>query len=304
MPVDHLTGPPPPPARPDAFTAKDHILWTQRINKELAVNGKANGKFSVRAAITSEDVPMRFKPGHSNPRNMATGSLGFHPKSKDARQLKSDLHALQAPPRGKYPWPETSYQDHGWDQKDFGSFEVSPSGLKTLAGVLPRAGHGWTEEPSNDPLPPYEVKVPSGPKAVRERAPYGFFSLEAQRAAQEKADARRAARAASTSSLAAAASRDMQKTPSAKSSKAREVAPWLDRSASEPDYGKLLQIAASANRSGAKTMDAAMDRSRIFYNRHPKNERWYKPLSNSDVAIFADNYSKCWGVQLYAKGKK
>lgn len=306
-----------------ALTAADHILWTQRIRKEEAVNGKATGSFSVRAAIQSVDVPKRFKPNHDDPGNPAS-RVGFHPKSKEAQQLKLDLHLLQAPPRGKYPWPETSYQDHGWLQKDFGTSEASPAGLKTLAGVEPAVGLGWQDRPSNDPLqftkahyglrdkpskdplPSFEMPVPSGPKAQRERCPFGAISPEATRAAREKADARRAARAASSSS--AVATREVLKTPSASSSKA--IAPALTRAASEPDYAKLMQIAATANRPApvsqdrAVTMERALERSRIFYNRHPKYERWYKPLSNSDVAHFADNYSKCWGVQFFAKPKQ
>merc|ERR1719487_1470123 len=29
------------------------------------------------------------------------------------------------------------------------------------------------------------------------------------------------------------------------------------------------------------------------------HNKWYKPLSNSDVNKFADEYTKCWGVGLY-----
>jgi len=49
-----------------------------------------------------------------------------------------------------------------------------------------------------------------------------------------------------------------------------------------------------------KALGQAVDRSRLFLN-CPSN-KWYKPLSNSDVAKFADAYTKAFGVGLYAKG--
>lgn len=284
------------------LTAADQILWTQRIRKEEAVNGKAVGKFSVRNAITSLDVPRKFKPGHQNPWNPAS-SIGFHPQSNDAQELRNNLHSINAPPRGKYPWPETAAQDHGWFQKDFTTTE-NPAGLKTLSGLKPRVGLGWNSEDSGAPLPPYEMEVPSGPKAVRERCPFGAISPEATRAIREKAAARRAARSASSASGASSAGD--KGMPIAK---AMTTGPA--RAASMPEFARLETIAArprpvvpDSGKDPKVGLERAMERSRHFYNRHPKSERWYKPLTNSDVAMFADAYTKSWGVQLYARKPK
>jgi len=289
---------------PAILTAKDQLIWTQRIRREEGVNTKVNKDgFSVRSAIRSVDVPKRFKPGHVDPTKAETMD-GFHPESKHASDLKGLLDKAQARPQDKLKWPDTSAQDHGWYQKDPATGATQP-GRTSIAGALPRAGFGWMETPQDSPLPDYHQVPPSKPI---ERPPFAFTSKEALQAVREKSMARGgpvrggthagADRRALSVGLGNSKQVVVSGHPSLPGGSRLTLA---GRAASTPSLAKpKIDTSNQSGDEDLESLEAAMKRNRIFMNRHG-SYKWYKPLGNSDVSAFADAYTKSWGVQLYAK---
>lgn len=193
------------------LTAKDQLMWTQRIGKEEGVNTKVNPDgFSVLGAIRVQDVPKRFKPGHSDPTKVEADE-GFPHGSELRKELEFRLREREAPRRDRYLWPETSQQEHGWFQKDPAK-GPEKKGRGTMTGALPMAhcrGIGWRDKRYEDKVykklapeeggylvPPggltslktekeYKEKPPVPRPTVREsfsenpRAPWAFTSREA-----------------------------------------------------------------------------------------------------------------------------
>lgn len=100
---------------------RESILWTQRIEKEDKVNATSHAAFSIRAAVSVDDVPAKFKPGHVNPQKDGLSTEGFDPAKHgwdpdgpEAREFRRCIAMQAAGSRQRYPYPETSYQEHGW----------------------------------------------------------------------------------------------------------------------------------------------------------------------------------------------
>lgn len=294
------------------LTAADHILWTQRIHKEeINARSRPSGGFSVRAAVSVPDVPTKFKPGHMDPREASGGGfnptkLGWDPTGPMSKEFRRCMNRNDAVPRQRHLFPETCQQEIGWIQGQVGgafAYRSEPAGSKpTRLGVgwLMKDGHGGpinklAAEKANDAdlaaikvepeipprrskdgnpreeagLPPYAIIVPieePKPKPKPKPAP---TKLEKGRRR------RKAGQSQSQSKLSVAGQQQMEK------------------SSSMPNLEDPRFVAQE------EALGRAMDRSRQFLN-CPSNH-WYKPLSTSDVAKFADAYSKAWGVSLYGK---
>jgi len=273
---------------PGLYTAKDHFLWAQRIKKE-EVNAKVNpDSFSVRAAIRSEDVPRRFKPGHVDPTKSFVEE-GLDPASKLGEEFKSRLLEASVPLRGRLMFPETCAQDHGWFQKDPAQGSEQ-NDRTTTAGALPRfsAGIGWIAPPS----------VATTPKANA--------VSKGHRAASHGSTGKRTHSLMGKGGHATGAHAQHRKflVTGHPSLPGGSILTLAGRSASASElhrgaWGRSTSEAIKAT-TISPALEEAMDRSRMFMNRHAKNQ-WYRPLGNSDVSQFVDAYTKCWGVQLYGK---
>jgi len=136
------------------LTARDHILWTQRIHKEeINARSRPSGGFSVRAAVSVPDVPTKFKPGHMDPREASGGGfnpskLGWDPKGPMSKEFRRCMNQQNAVPRQRHLFPETCQQEIGWIQGTGGGVLANrsePAGSKpTRLGVgwLMKDGHG------------------------------------------------------------------------------------------------------------------------------------------------------------------
>ena len=100
---------------------RENLLWSQRIEKEEKVNAKSMAAFSIRAAVSVEDVPEKFKCGHVDPRGGLSKEEGFDPVKQgwdpygsEVREFKRCIAMQSAGSRQRYAYPETAYQEHGW----------------------------------------------------------------------------------------------------------------------------------------------------------------------------------------------
>mmetsp|Transcript_7758 Transcript_7758/g.22073 ORF Transcript_7758/g.22073 Transcript_7758/m.22073 type:complete len:287 (-) Transcript_7758:298-1158(-) len=283
----------------ECVTAKDHILWAQRIQKEQ-INAQARGKFSLRNAVSVPDVPLKFKPGHVDP-SALTKSMRFEPSQVGwdangpaAKEFRRCLNIQTAGPRERHQFPETMYQEMGWAQSQGGPPQdrSEPSGsnpAKLGIGWLQNDGHGGVmagahgAPSSRRPAPPSAASQRprvSKDGNIREgfgAPPYGTSFPCARFPAPDGKTA--SGRASAAASSPARQARTLAGSVSA---------PALSRE----DEFTQQEVA----------LGHAMEHYKNFFNRNSAN-KWYRPLNNSDVATFADCYTKSWGKQLYGKNK-
>eukprot|EP00933_Yihiella_yeosuensis_P008503 TRINITY_DN113998_c0_g1_i1.p1 TRINITY_DN113998_c0_g1~~TRINITY_DN113998_c0_g1_i1.p1 ORF type:complete len:324 (+),score=69.98 TRINITY_DN113998_c0_g1_i1:112-1083(+) len=320
------------PAGP-GLTAQDHILWAQRIQKE-GINAKSRpGGFSVRAAVSIPDVPTKFKPGHMDPRE-ASGSgfdpkvLGWDPKSSMTTDFRRCMNSQNAGPRERHQFPETCQQEIGWIQGHRGKVteRSEPAGSKPThmgLGWMSKDGHGMIARAAahkagkdgeadipNEPakktkkrrskdgnvreelgVPPYATTVPCAEWDDEPDPPAAPVAnskkKEGARSGRSKSRRRRDSSKTSASEL------DLRQTGEARGMQKAASLPTLPPNPRDPELFKRRE----------KALGYAMVESRRYLN--GQHNMWYKPLSNSDVATFADAYTKAWGVGLYAKsGRK
>eukprot|EP00747_Dinoflagellata_sp_TGD_P183239 gnl/TRDRNA2_/TRDRNA2_37978_c0_seq1.p1 gnl/TRDRNA2_/TRDRNA2_37978_c0~~gnl/TRDRNA2_/TRDRNA2_37978_c0_seq1.p1 ORF type:complete len:325 (+),score=58.19 gnl/TRDRNA2_/TRDRNA2_37978_c0_seq1:112-1086(+) len=313
----------------EAMDSVQSILWTQRIEKEMKRVGEAkHAKFSVRAAMNVDGVPAKFKPGHMDPSNPAKGpfdpqSVGWHPDSTMAKGFRKCIAEQVAGPREKYQVPMTTSQEMGWCQAPAGQmherahpvgkmkmglgwkFEM-PGGMK---GILGHDGNGNTEADGQDTT--ISACAPTGlsaaapsqlsriaPSALSVTAPSHLSALSpsqlevykenVRRREERKAkEAKQTAEAGNPGKLfASASSTDVRRSAAASKLSKTSSLPSLTRDPNGHLQGRERKIAAAY----------AVNRQ---YMNGPHN-KWYRPLSNSDIATFADEYTKCWGVGLYS----
>jgi hypothetical protein len=313
------------------LTAKDALLWAQRIQKE-EINCKVNPDgFLVHGAIRTLDVPKRFKPGHCDPTKPPPDE-GFPAGSKNRKDLERCLREKEAPRRDRYLWPETSCQDHGWYQKD-PARGPEVKGRTTMTGALPTFnGIGWRDKRYEDKVykkiapeglfslsaandKEYHVKPPPPrPGGPADRPPYAFVSREAMRVAMENAKKTHGGRMRAESHCGAdrrsqslgALGHSTDPTSKVPDTPSGAKVTAACRSISEGNLGVMSSGSTIKNADDhicTESFDAAMARHRIFMNRQPQY-KWYVPLTNSDVAEYVDNYTKCFGKQYYAKSSQ
>eukprot|EP00440_Ansanella_granifera_P059341 gb/GFBE01064323.1/.p1 GENE.gb/GFBE01064323.1/~~gb/GFBE01064323.1/.p1 ORF type:complete len:319 (+),score=40.68 gb/GFBE01064323.1/:1-957(+) len=315
------------PAGP-GLTASEQLLWAQRIQKE-SINAKARqGGFSVRAAVSVPDVPTKFKPGHMDPRE-ASGSgfdpkvVGWDPAGTMTTDFRRCMNQQTAGPRERHLFPETAQQEIGWIQGRCGKPKErsEPAGSKpTRLGVgwLVKDGHGGmmaraaekageggvadvpdeTEKPRVRKSKDGNVREALGVPPYATQIPCAVWPDESEKHSQ----------GGSQRPSVPESSRSHKGSRSSKGSRHRK-----SRSKSELSRAGQSQLARGSSVPNLqpdperifldqeKALSKAMTNSREYLN-GPTN-MWYKPLSNSDVATFADAYTKAWGVGLYSKPK-
>jgi hypothetical protein len=313
------------------LTAKDQICWTQRIQKEEGVNTKVNPDgFSVHAAVRTLDVPRRFKCGHVDPHRPPPDE-GFKPGSEMRKELDLCLIDKEAPRRDRYLWPDSSYQDHGWYQKD-PARGPEKRNRTTMTGQLPTCnGIGWRDKRYEDKV--YKKIAPEGlhslsaanekeyqekpppprPGGPADRPPFAFVSREAMKAVHAKNAHRggivrggehpHADRRCRSLGVLGSSTDPTPKPPSTPSGGKVLAA---SRATSEGALGVMSSGSKIRNADDhicTESFDAAMARGRIFMNRNPKYN-WYVPLSNSDVSQYVDHFTKAFGLPYYGKSSK
>jgi len=282
---------------PQFLTVHDQTIWSERIHKE-ASTARTRNEFSVRNAVSILDVPKQFKPGHIDPSSKSHAEkfnprkVGWDPKGQVATEFRRCIDRQTAGSRERHQFPDTMYQEVGWSQGQSGDpqqraepYGSNPS--KLGIGWLQKDGHGLLmalagkkEDPDRVYEEAHAPRQARGVGGVRERhraAPFGTSVPTAEFPASEAAPAR--SRSAASLGAPEAGGRNAQ----------------AQRSSSVSATDSLRELAHQE-----AALNGAMRHSSKFLNRHKSNQ-WYHPLCNSDVAIFADHYNKCLGVQLYAK---
>jgi len=336
----------------DSTTAAGQERWRQRIRKENAVNGiiKRDG-FSVRNAVSSQHVPMLFKPGHMDPSSHST-EVGFDPASTLGKEFRKALSTQVSSPRQRILFPETSNHDIGWLLKEPGGI-LPRSERGTMAGLSPRAGLGWLKPSDGKAVQPPQPHVPleksqarlgqagssgsrQGGKASRDATLPGtighsgddrplriseatdpaldqvrrggatvaadgsaehrpiskMFESVKRRACGQKAQERKLRTAA----------RVQVSEPPASPKPGRHEKEEVVRLRRDPDpWGapSSFSVMPRPKTSQEDAVDSATDRSRRFLN--GQGSRWYKPKGSSDVANFADAYTRSWGIGLFCR---
>mmetsp|Transcript_66933 Transcript_66933/g.139757 ORF Transcript_66933/g.139757 Transcript_66933/m.139757 type:complete len:295 (-) Transcript_66933:225-1109(-) len=291
------------------LTVADQILWEQRIHKE-SINAKARNDFSLRSAVSYMGVPGQFKPGHvdhskdKQPLTFDPATLGWDLNGPTAKEFRRCINRQTAGPRERHQFPETSQQEHGWSQ-GIGSGTVvgrsEPSGsnpTKLGIGWNQKDGHGGVlamarcKTPDVTELMEQQLRAPprrskEGNVRAEVGAPPFGTSFPVAKFKGGEASSSKAPSVAVGSSARRGGLTKTESAPTLATSKATRPI------GAQRDEQFLSQEAC---------LNTAMKESRRYLNRHDDNQ-WYHPLSNSDVAAFADNFTKCWGKQLYGKTK-
>lgn len=299
------------------LTVNDGILWAQRIQKEsINARSKPSGGFSVRACVGGvPDVPRQFKPGHVDPTSKEIGTdfdpakVGWDPNGTMAREFRRCLNLQSAGPRERHQFPETSAQEHGWLQARAGQFanRGEPMGSYTEKGIgwVAKDGHGGflasdeifsAERASAAAAAQEKARTEVKPRKskdgnVREELGVPPFATSRPIAKFEEQSGPRRSEKKARVRKDGASGRSKPSEPASEGSR--------QRSSSLPSLSKD-PVRKFEHREEAVV--ASLERVRHYMNRHQAHgTKWYRPLSNSDVATFADEYTKAWGVGLYSK---
>lgn len=286
------------------LTTADQILWEQRVHKENKVNGKFNPDgFSMRASVSSMDVPAKFKPGHCNPNHAALASgfdpttVGWDPKGPLVKELTDLLAQQVSMPRQRRLLPETTKDSADWPNfpEQARTFPTHIA-RTTMAGALPKWQYGWVVKSDAESWNKAVAKDRADKTPVRPPAPLAPFA-SITGAAREAARAKMEAEDRSVCSRGASGS----KTPAS-----------LSRSASQPAsvvHSTLSRqpVDHSRMRGQAGSMEDSIDRKlevvRPYLTGGEKAKKWYRPLGSTDATDFADHYTKTFGSGLYQRKK-
>mmetsp|Transcript_43177 Transcript_43177/g.92112 ORF Transcript_43177/g.92112 Transcript_43177/m.92112 type:complete len:313 (+) Transcript_43177:53-991(+) len=308
---------------PGVLTVNDGILWAQRIEKEsVNARSKPSGGFSVRAAVSVPDVPAKFKPGHIDPSSKDMGTdfdpvkLGWDPQGTMTKDFRRCINSQTAGPRDRHQFPETAAQELGWIQARAGQLgnRGEPMGSKTDKGIgwIAKDGHQGVLAASVETADSGEraaaaaVAAEKARKEVRPRKSkdgnvreeLGVPPFATSRPIAQFEQHSGAGRSEKKVRMRKDTESGSVRTGHSKASASQASQASRHRSSSLPS---LSSDPSRRFRHREEALDASLERVRHYMNRH-QNNKWYHPLSNSDVATFADEYSKCWGVQLYASG--
>jgi hypothetical protein len=246
------------------LTAADQILWTQRIEKELKVNGGKKGEFSLRAAVNQQDVPSQFKCGHVDPSKASRAeefdpaSIGWDPQSETSKEFRRCINAQGAEPRQRHQFPQTAMQELGWCQSRGGevALRAGPAGscpTKLGLGWLQKDGHGGVLAAGVGNADGSEVSEPVQRK-TKDRNPrenFGVAPFATSTGAQAREVARRAGTIGDRDALASLVDGGSNVTASAPRSQCRPSAPPSVLKASAPPSALRPSAPASLLRPAA-----------------------------------------------------
>jgi len=292
----------------------DQHVWADRIRKEQKVHTRINRDcFSVRNAVTQQDVPAKFKPGHLNPWTQKglggfdPEAIGWDPNSKLSQEVFRVFLTQAHGPRERHLFPETTQEEMGW----LLTRATDVSMRKSLAGALPKCGLGWPDKDAQGPVKMSQAgKSKPQRKVERPRPPYAVTTDEARAAAaanmkQRREDGATSALSSSVPLPPARGSTVAARTPSVLSAMAPSQVSksHLSKAESAPALSTVSSHAPPAGETPAflqqeQDLFRALSRAKQFQNGE-SSCKWYHPLSHSDVAQFADHYTKVWKGQLF-----
>jgi len=318
------------------MNARDSLLWTQRIEKEEKFNGKGNGQFSIRACMSVEEVPSKFKPGHLNPsapiykssQGFDPAKHGWDPEGDEAKEFRRSIAMQAAGPQHKYPYPMTTYQDHGWLLMPGGDPADRTQQKKTRFGI------GWEYKPPAE----WSESAVQPPLATSKQQ---LVASESSPAIAEGSTI--SAIPPSTLSGVAPSQLELLRSgcgissaprPKSKVSASAPMVPCVlpgPGSQQEDALGALMSAAGPASHVSAASSSAIMSRasslpafaapvdrlrrreakllqkmkeSAEFHNKGVRGHQWDKPLGITDATAFANAFALATGgVPLHMWGK-
>eukprot|EP00747_Dinoflagellata_sp_TGD_P164926 gnl/TRDRNA2_/TRDRNA2_185544_c0_seq1.p1 gnl/TRDRNA2_/TRDRNA2_185544_c0~~gnl/TRDRNA2_/TRDRNA2_185544_c0_seq1.p1 ORF type:complete len:252 (+),score=47.42 gnl/TRDRNA2_/TRDRNA2_185544_c0_seq1:88-843(+) len=245
-----------------AMDTNECICWTQRVQKEDAVRARSRpASFSVRAAVSVADVPAKFKPGHINVMEALKPGEQFDPASVGWDPSSTVAREFRRCMKKDSAGPRERHQFPATTSQELGWCLARAGNASERAGAVPPTRLGLGWEST----PPFAEAAGNAEQKNKRQAtdPVALPQLPL--------------RSHASAPELGAKTRSQQHVR-----RKRRRDPLLELETQE------------------KNLAAAFERSKMFLNGNRKN-RWYKPLSNSDVALFADEYTKSWGVGLYSK---
>lgn len=297
--------------------------WRQRVRKEEAVRAQApRAVFSMQAATRTDNVPEKFKPLHMNPGDLSSQNEN-NPSDTFQRDLRAALGAQVSAPQQRLLWPETSQHAIGWfatspAHQPPGSWAMPSRDRGTVSGNHPSQGFGWHKTAGMGAAE--RVRANEAQCSGRRRQESAsFMALLPGVTADLPAPAPEPQHPIVSSVLqdvAKVACRITNKKRKNRKTPQRGVVvvppppspgPPEDAEEFQTGGGMAAKTSTAArqlprpNTGHEQAVGAAADRSRRFLN-GPHNP-WYKPSSTSDVAGFADVYTKSWGVPLFNRKK-
>jgi len=317
------------------MNVRENILWTQRVQAEDKVFGKGAGQFSIRASVSVEGVPSKFKPGHYNPsapiykstQGFDPAKHGWDPDGDDAREFRRSIAMQVSGPQHKYPYPVTSYQEVGWllmpggDPADRTRQKKNRYGL----GWECKPPAEWSESAVEPPLARTSkqflassattLAIAEG-SAVSAMPPSTLSALAPSQLAELRAGNGITTFPRATSQVSATA----PVVPSALSGSQRSGEPGTLMGAAGPssNVSAAPSSAIMSRASSLPVLAAPVDRLRRrdaklvqkwkesyeFHNKGLRGNRWFKPLGETDATAFANAFAKATGgVPLHKWGK-
>jgi len=132
-------------------TPGDQLIWRQLIQKEKDVARSApRSGFSLRNAVSREEVPINHKPGHIDPQELKVckgfdpEAYGWDKKGALATEFRACRKRSTAPPTNRFLFPETTAQENGWCLK---ATKPQPPRASSLTS-LPKQDAGGAEKPA------------------------------------------------------------------------------------------------------------------------------------------------------------
>lgn len=270
-----------PPSKMPAFgeinTPGDQLIWRQLITKERDFAAmKPKSGFSLRCAVSREEVPVRFKPGHCDPsKNDCKGFVpkdhGWDPKGEDAMEFRRCRTRSSAPPTKRYLFPVTEAQESGWCQK-----ERKQRSLKSaLAKSCPKL-------PSVEPAPE--------PLTAAEKFHQRRKQLEQTTIDEEGGEPKRGlGKWGSDSQLSATAPLASQVSATAPSCLSSAMVTELSKTSTWPGVEKSIV-------TRVREQDEKVAEAMVEYNRYlcygDRGNKHFRPLGETDATAYASAFMK------------
>lgn len=276
-----------------SFDVKDSILWTQRIQREQSTASKAKtGEFSVRAAVRVADVPAKFKPGHVDPHRECgridgfdPAAHGWDPSGKEAAEFRRAMVFQTSGPQLRHAFPETAQQEMGWVLAPIGAGDRA----ERLRHRKLRLGIGWEYKhpdqwsASTAVAPPVPALEKAEVRTELSVIPPSLLSATAPAGgcgAQDSLLSR------------ASASHLLASVPSGGS-----VSSSLSKASSLPALGP---VTAERLKRREEKLARVVKENEEYLCVGARGHKWYRPLGQTDVTSFANEFAKATGgVPLY-----
>mmetsp|Transcript_32949 Transcript_32949/g.60565 ORF Transcript_32949/g.60565 Transcript_32949/m.60565 type:complete len:325 (+) Transcript_32949:58-1032(+) len=294
-------------------TPADQIIWREFCRKERDAASKAPGpQFSLRNAISREELPQRFKPGHLDPAGEDGHSLrGFDPKKigwEDEKELTKEFRRCRVKalehPAGRNLVPETSTQHQGWIlglkmRKDAATLKKSSSEPQLKLNDSAASDKPAKSSKLAKRAPP-EAKEGGSQVSGEKKRGLGSWASESHLSSAAPTELSRL-------SAMRRAERDTQSALGAYESESRlsatlpsELCPSVAQ-ASNVGRSELSAISSVPGvdqkvvrriRAGDASVESALNEVRRYLCYGDKGNRYFKGLGESDATAYANKFVK------------